>query len=104
MDGVTATTTELHYVDGVTSGIQSQIDGKSKYYKAEITTSGGTLTINQSTHGISYPAVVQLYNASTGAMVLATLYKALVAITILQSTLLTILTILSLQVEHRNIF
>ena len=32
MDGVTATTAELNYVDGVTSAIQTQIDSKQALY------------------------------------------------------------------------
>ena len=49
MDGITATTTELNYVDGVTSSIQTQLDDKvaknnSAQAKAYGTTSGGVET------------------------------------------------------------
>ena len=51
LDGVTATTTELNYVDGVTSAIQTQLDSKLATGSAidsgtsNITT-GGILTID----------------------------------------------------------
>lgn len=31
LDGITATTTELNHTDGVTSGIQTQLDSKQSY-------------------------------------------------------------------------
>jgi hypothetical protein len=37
--GVTATTTELNYVDGVTSDIQTQLDAKANNTDASIATS-----------------------------------------------------------------
>jgi len=42
MDGVTATTTELNYVDGVTSNIQTQLNGKaaSSHSHGALTSSG----------------------------------------------------------------
>lgn len=70
------TSTELGYLDGVTSAVQTQIDTKAKYYKAEITITSGTHQVDESTHGISYPAIVQLYNANTGAMVLADIVQS----------------------------
>ncbi len=38
MDGVTATTTELNYVDGVTSNVQTQLDAKSASITGSATT------------------------------------------------------------------
>jgi len=70
LDGVTATTTELNYVDGVTSAIQTQLNSKSEVYTGEHTTSSGTATIAYSTHGINFPANVQVYDES-GQLVLA---------------------------------
>ena len=65
------TSTELGYLDGVTSAVQTQINTKARYYTAEITTVGNTLDIDASSHGILYPANVQLYDASNGQLVLA---------------------------------
>lgn len=44
--GITATATELNYVDGVTSGIQAQLDGKSakSHTHDYLPLSGGTMT------------------------------------------------------------
>jgi hypothetical protein len=65
------TSTELGYLDGVTSAVQTQINTKARYYTAEITTVSNTLDIDQSTHLCAYPASVQLYDASSGQLVLA---------------------------------
>ena len=65
------TSTELGYLDGVTSAVQTQIDTKARYYTAEITTVSNTLDIDQGTHQVRYPANVQLYDASSGQLVLA---------------------------------
>lgn len=70
LDGLTATTTELNYVDGVTSNVQTQLNGKPDYYSASVTVSGGSATVAFSSHGIGWPAVVQLYT-SDGNLVLA---------------------------------
>jgi len=60
------TSTELGYLDGVTSAIQTQLGTKTKRYTASLTTSGGTGTINQSTHGFLADElpIVQVYNES----------------------------------------
>jgi hypothetical protein len=65
------TSTELGYLDGVTSAVQTQINSRSHVYTAEITTVGNTLDIDQSTHLCLYPANVQLYDATSGQLVLA---------------------------------
>ena len=70
------TSTELGYLDGVTSAVQTQIDTKSKYYTAEITTVSNTLVIAEATHGVRYPANVQLYDASNGQLVLADIVQS----------------------------
>jgi len=70
------TSTELGYLDGVTAAVQTQINTKSKYYTAEITTVSNTLDIDQSSHGIQYPANVQLYDASNGQLVLADIVQS----------------------------
>ena len=70
------TSTELGYLDGVTSSVQTQIETKSKYYTAEITTVSNTLDIGQSTHGVRYPANVQLYDASNGQLVLVDIVQS----------------------------
>ena len=69
LDGATATTTELNYVDGVTSGIQTQLDSKPAAYQGDVTTSSGTATIGHSSHGLSFPANVQVYDEN-GQLVL----------------------------------
>ena len=60
------TSTELGYLDGVTSAIQTQLGTKVTRYTADVTTSGGTATINQSTHGLveDENPIVQVYNES----------------------------------------
>ena len=65
------TSTELGYLDGVTSSVQTQINGKAKHYLGQITTSGGTANLDYGTHGVRYPANVQIYDASNGQLVLA---------------------------------
>lgn len=70
------TSTELGYLDGVTSAVQTQINTKSRYYTAEITTVSNTLDIDQSTHLVQYPANVQLYDASNGQLVLADIVQS----------------------------
>lgn len=62
LDGVTATTTELNYVDGVTSAIQTQLDSKPAAYAGEVITEGGTASITKATHGLAFPANVQVYD------------------------------------------
>lgn len=44
LTGVTATATELNYVDGVTSAIQTQLDGKASATASPVITLGGDLT------------------------------------------------------------
>ena len=56
------TSTELGYLDGVTSAIQTQINAKPKAYAGQVTTSSGTATIAYSTHGLGFPANVQVYD------------------------------------------
>lgn len=56
------TSTELGYLDGVTSAIQTQINAKPKAYAGQVTTSSGTATIASSTHGLGFPANVQVYD------------------------------------------
>ena len=63
------TSTEVGYLDGVTSAIQTQLDSKPKAYAASVTTSSGTATIAHSAHGLSFPANVQVYD-ETGQLVL----------------------------------
>ena len=51
LDGATLTTTELNYVDGVTSAIQTQLDAKATGFTAGTTiTSSATLTATQSNY------------------------------------------------------
>lgn len=64
MDGVTATTTEINYLDGVSSAIQTQIDAKANRYKGTVTVNSNTATIAEATHGISYPANIQVYDTA----------------------------------------
>lgn len=64
------TSTELGYLDGVTSNVQTQLNDKSNVYTGEHSTSGGTATIAYSTHGINWPASVQVYD-NAGQLVLA---------------------------------
>ena len=56
------TSTELGYLDGVTSAIQTQLNGKTTAYSGSVTVSSGTATIASSTHGLTFPANVQLYD------------------------------------------
>ncbi len=58
------TSTELGYLDGVTSAIQTQFSTKTKRYNADVTTSSGTATITASTHGLVTDElpIVQVYN------------------------------------------
>jgi hypothetical protein len=56
------TSTELGYVDGVTSAIQTQLDSKPAAYAGEVTTASGTATIAKSAHGLVFPANVQVYD------------------------------------------
>lgn len=60
------TSTELGYLDGVTSAIQTQLGTKTKRYTADVTTSSGTATIAISTHGMvaDERPIVQVYNES----------------------------------------
>ena len=63
------TSTELGYVDGVTSSIQTQLDSKPAAYAASVTTSSGTATIAHSAHGLAFPANIQVYDEN-GQLVL----------------------------------
>ena len=63
------TSTELGYLDGVTSAIQTQLDSKPAAYAAAVTTSSGTATIAHSAHGLAFPANVQVYDEN-GQLVL----------------------------------
>jgi hypothetical protein len=56
------TSTELGYLDGVTSAIQTQLNSKPAAYAGEVTTSSGTATISKSDHGLAFPANVQVYD------------------------------------------
>ena len=56
------TSTEVGYLDGVTSAIQTQLNAKPVAYAGEVTTSGGTASILKSTHGLGFPANVQVYD------------------------------------------
>ena len=72
IDGLTPTTTELNYVDGVTSAIQTQLNAiTSANLKKTKLLSGSTATTYTITHGFATPRVmVQLLdygNAGTGA-------------------------------------
>lgn len=64
------TSTELGYLDGVTSSVQTQINTKPNFYSGSVTVEGGSATVGFSTHAISWPAMVQLYDSS-GNLVLA---------------------------------
>lgn len=63
------TSTEVGYLDGVTSGIQTQLDSKPAAYAASVTTSSGTATIASSSHGLAFPVNVQVYDEN-GQLVL----------------------------------
>ena len=56
------TSTEVGYLDGVTSGIQAQLNSKPVAYTGEVTTASGTATIAKSAHGLGFPANVQVYD------------------------------------------
>ena len=56
------TSTEIGYLDGVTSAIQTQLNAKPVAYSGEVTTSSGTATIAKSVHGLGFPANVQVYD------------------------------------------
>ena len=56
------TSTELGHLDGVTSAIQTQLNAKPVAYTGEVTTSSGTASITKSTHGLGFPANVQVYD------------------------------------------
>ena len=59
LDGATVTTTELNYVDGVTSAIQTQLDAKARGFLVPTTlTADGTLNATQSNY--------QVVNCSSG--------------------------------------
>lgn len=64
------TSTELGYLDGVTSAVQTQINNKPDFYSGSVTVSSGSGEVGYSTHGINFPAVVQLYDEN-GRLVLA---------------------------------
>ena len=64
------TSTELGYLDGVTSAVQTQINSKPDFYSGSVTVSSGTGSVSFSTHGIGWPAMVQLFD-SDGRLVLA---------------------------------
>ena len=63
------TSTELGYLDGVTSAIQTQLNSKPAAYAGEVTTSSGTATISKSDHGLVFPSNVQVYDGN-GQLVL----------------------------------
>jgi len=64
------TSTELGYLDGVTSAVQTQLNNKPDFYSGSVTVSSGSGSVSFSTHGIGWPAFVQLYDEN-GRLVLA---------------------------------
>lgn len=64
------TSTELGYLDGVTSAVQTQINSKPDFYSGDVTVASGTGSVLFGTHGIGWPAMVQLYDEN-GQLVLA---------------------------------
>ena len=70
------TSTELGYLDGVTSAVQTQINGKAEYYTGQVAVSSGTGSVGYGTHGVRYPANVQIYDNGTGALVLADIVQS----------------------------
>jgi fructose-specific component phosphotransferase system IIB-like protein len=69
------TSTELGYLDGVTSAVQTQINSKPDFYSGSVTVSSGTGSVSFSTHGIDWPAMVQLYD-SNARLVLADIQQS----------------------------
>ncbi len=69
--------TEVGYLDGVTSAIQTQLDSKPASYSASVTTSSGTATIAHSAHGLTFPANVQVYDEN-GQLVLVDIRQVVV--------------------------
>lgn len=51
--GITATTTELNYVDGVTSNIQTQINGKAPTSHASTATTYGVSSASNYGHAMA---------------------------------------------------
>ena len=75
LEGATPTTTELNYVDGVTSAIQTQIDAKAPKTETPSThtpSASGTATLNMNTsriHDITMPAgniTIEISNETNG--------------------------------------
>lgn len=56
------TSTEIGYLNDVSSNIQTQLDSKPVAYASSVTTSSGTATIAHSDHGLGFPANVQVYD------------------------------------------
>ena len=56
------TSTEIGYLNDVSSNIQTQLDSKPVAYSSSVTTSSGTATIAHSDHGLGFPANVQVYD------------------------------------------
>ena len=71
------TSTELGYLDGVTSAVQTQLNSKPAAYAGEVTTSSGTATISKSDHGLVFPVNVQVYDGS-GQLVLVDIRQTVV--------------------------
>jgi len=69
------TNTEFDYLDGVTSGIQAQLNSKPAAYAGSVTTSSGTATILD--HGLLFPSNVQVYD-SNGQLVLVDVRQTVV--------------------------
>jgi len=63
------TSTEIGYLNNVSSNIQTQLDSKPAAYAASVTTSSGTATIAHSAHGLAFPVNVQVYDEN-GQLVL----------------------------------
>lgn len=58
------TSTELGYLDGVTSNVQTQLNSKPVAYTGSVTVASGTATIAAGTHGQTFPCLVQLYDGN----------------------------------------
>lgn len=70
------TSTELGYLDGVTSAVQTQLNARAIHYVGTVAVSSGSGSVDFGTHGVRYPANVQIYDQSTGALVLADIVQS----------------------------
>lgn len=77
LDGATLTTTELNYVDGVTSAIQTQIDGKVTSGGALGTPTSGTVTNLTGTASININGTVGATTPTTATFTTATINTSL---------------------------